>query len=780
MLNKLTPWGNIIAWEEKKNEVTLIGENENLKISIVSDKIIRFHFSKNRTWKHNYSFAIEKNLPTKEINLKEDTDNILIKTEFLKVLIRKDLGTIEIYDSSNNLLHSDYKNLGYAKYKNKVFSFKKFIQEEAFLGLGEKMGGLNKKGKKFINWNTDDPHHYPHTDPLYQSHPFFLAWNPNYSYGIFFDNTFRTYFNMGEESSEYYYFYADNGELDYYFIYGPTPKEVIENYTYLTGRYYMPPLWSLGYQQSKWGYRDKNIVMNLAKTFREKNIPCDVIYLDIDYMDGFRVFTIDEDKFPNIKDMIQKLNNIGFKVVPIVDPGVKKDINYEVYKEGIEKDCFCKKSTGEIYIGYVWPGECAFPDFTKDKVRKWWGEKQRKLIEIGVSGIWNDMNEPSSFPHPVENFSKSFEKNNTFWGIFADHSEETFYEKTFPKDVTHGEKEEFSHDEIHNIYGLLMAKTSFEGWKKEKPNIRPLILTRAGFSGIQKYSAVWTGDNKSWWEHLYISLPMLQNLGISGIPFVGADVGGFGLDCSPELFARWIEVGIFYPFLRNHSELNTKPQEPWSFGKEIEEIAKKYIKLRYKLIPYLYSLFYEAKEKGIPILRSLILEYPDDKECIHNDDEFMIGPNILVAPIYKEGQRARTVYLPKGKWYDFWTLKTYEGGDYISVKAPLDIIPIFIKEGSIIPMWEEQNYIGEKENEILEIILFPGKGEFLYYEDDGITWNYEEGIYNLINFEKKDETLKITYIHRGYDSHRKKFRIKYINKYVEIEDNKLDFEIHLD
>ncbi|MGB9787772.1 MAG: glycoside hydrolase family 31 protein [Dictyoglomus turgidum] len=769
MMERTKPWSKIVSWEKKGKSLLLIG-SEDLKIEVINEKIIRFHFSKNKAWRHNYSFAIEKELPKIDFTVEEKEENIILSTEILKVVINKNIPNIKIYTKEDELIHSDYKNYGYAKYKDKVFSFKNFEKEEAFLGLGEKMGGLNKKGKKYINWNTDDPHHYPHTDPLYQSHPFFLAWNSEFSYGIFFDNTFRTYFNLGEESSKYYYFYADNGELDYYFIYGPTPKEVIENYTLLTGRYYMPPLFALGYQQSKWGYKNKEMLMDIARKFREKDIPCDVLYMDIDHMDGFRVFTFDEERFPNIKNMIEDLNNMGFKIVPIVDPGVKKDINYEIYREGVEKDFFCRRSTGEIYVGYVWPGECAFPDFTKKEVRDWWGEKQKRLTEAGVSGIWNDMNEPSSFSHPMDIFSRSWERHNTFWGIFSDHNDEIFYDKTFPKDVVHGEKGEFTHDEIHNVYGLLMAKASYEGWRRENPNVRPLIITRAGFSGVQKYSAVWTGDNKSWWEHLYISIPMLQNLGISGVPFIGADVGGFGLDSSPELFVRWIELGIFYPFFRNHSELNTRSQEPWAFSKEVEEISKEYIKLRYRLIPYFYSLFWEAKEKGIPLIRSLILEFPNDKEAIHNYDEFLLGPFILVAPIYQEGVRARVVYLPEGLWYDLWEGKVYKGPDYISIKAPLDKIPIFIREGSIIPLWEPQNYIGEKKQETLEILIYPGKGEFTYYEDDGISWDYEKGIYNLIKFKIDERSFEIKYIHKEYNSDRKWFKVRYLDKEFVIED----------
>jgi len=773
MLKKVVPWGKVLSYKKQKDELILEGEKESLKIEVINDKIVRFHFSKDKNWKHNYSFAIEKDLSKKDLDFEEKSSEIIIKTKFLKINVCKENGKIVLFDSQGNLILSDYKDLGYGRFKDKVFSFKKMGEEKAFLGLGEKVGDLNKKGKKLVNWNTDDPHHYPNKDPLYQTHPFFLAWTPERSYGIFFDNTYRSYFNMGEKSNDYYYFYADGGELDYYFIYGPTPKEVVENYTYLTGRYYMPPIWALGYQQSKWGYSEAEKVLEIAKNFREKDIPCDVMYFDIDHMDEFRVFTNDPIRFSNMGEFIQKLNEIGFKVVPIVDPGVKKDVNFEIYREGIEKDYFCKKSTGEIFIGYVWPGECAFPDFAREDVRDWWGKKQEKIINMGVSGVWDDMNEPSSFPHPFEPISKSLEKNNTFWGQFSDHEEEIFYEKTFPKDVVHGKNKEFIHDEIHNVYGLLMVKASFEGWKKAKPNIRPLIITRAGFSGIQKYSVVWTGDNKSWWEHLYMSLPMLQNLSISGIPFVGADVGGFGENCTPELFARWIEVGIFYPFLRNHSELNSRPQEPWAFSKEVEDISRKYIKMRYRLIPYLYSLFWEAKERGIPPLRSLILEFPEDQEAIHNEDEFMLGSNLLIAPIYREGAKARSVYLPQGVWYDFWNKKAYQGPCYISYYAPLDTIPLFLKEGSIIPLWEEQNFVGEKSQEILELMVVPGEGKFIYYEDDGISWNYEEGEYNLIEFINTGKTLEVRYLYKGYKSERGKFRINVnsVEKIIEIEDN---------
>lgn len=782
MLSRIKPWGKIKSFEKKDKSLFIFGENENLRIDILSEKVIRFHFSKNKKWIHRYSFAIEKITPFKDFSLKEKDEEITLITEELKISIEKERGKIKIFDKQGDLIISDYENYGYGKFKNKVFSYKELKNEKAFLGFGERTGCLNKKGKRIINWNTDNPHHYPNTDPLYQAHPFFLAWSPKKSYGIFLDNTFRSYFDIGKENEKYYYFYTEDGELDYYFFYGPTPKEVIEEYTELTGRYYLPPIWALGYHQSRWSYSTEEEVIKIARTFRERKIPCDVIYLDIDYMEGFRVFTINEEGFPDFEKMIEDLHKEGFKVIPIIDPGVKKDINYDIYKEGIEKDYFCKRSDGTIYIGHVWPGECAFPDFVREDVRVWWGEQQKKLIKKGVSGIWNDMNEPASFSHPIDDFMNIIKSHSTFWGKSQNFEELKFYTATFPSDILHGKDVKFTHDEIHNVYGLLMARTSFEGWKKTQPNVRPLIITRAGFSGVQKFASVWTGDNKSWWEHLYMSLPMLQNLGISGIPFIGADIGGFGEDCTEELFIRWIEIGIFYPYCRNHSAINTRYQEPWAFSEEVERIARNYINLRYQLIPYLYSLLWEASKKGIPPLRALILEFPEDQEAIHNEDEFMLGPNLLIAPIYREGARARLVYLPTGEWYNFWTEEKLEGPLYTPVSAPLEFIPIFVKAGTILPLWKPQNYVGEKIQEVLDLRIYPGDGDFIFYEDDGISWDYEIGKYNLVRFSlTKENSLEIEYLYKGYASERKRFRIIPLKgKVIEIKDKgdqKINIEI---
>lgn len=759
MIGKLKTWGKVVRVEEKIGTLRLFGDKEKLKIEVLSDRVLRFHFSKDREWKHEDSFVIGER-PRTDFTWEETPAEVILRTRELKVVVNKEKHKIKIYDAAGNLLHGDYKHAGYGRFKNQVLSYKKIREEEAFLGLGERIGGLNKKGKKVVNWNTDEPNHHPGTDPLYQAHPFLLAWNPRFSYGLYFDNSFRSYLDLGKENESYYYFCAEDGELDYYFIYGPTPKEVVEAYTALTGRCYLPPLWALGYQQSKWGYTNEEEVLKIAATFREKQIPCDVIYLDIDYMDGFRVFSVSDERFPNFQEMLKTLAKDGFKVVPIIDPGVKKDINYELYKEGISRNYFCKRSDGTLHIGYVWPGESAFPDFTREKVREWWGEKQKKLLDLGVAGIWNDMNEPASFTRPINALFDKLEGSITFWGKPQPGQEVDWQEKTFPADVLHGDSQEYTHLEIHNLYGMLMAKASFEGWKKARPNRRPLIITRAGFAGVQKYSAVWTGDNSSWWEHLYMSLPMLQNLSLSGVPFVGADLGGFfSRDCTPELFIRWIELGIFYPFCRNHSDISSRNQEPWSYGEKTEKIVKKYIQLRYRMLPYLYSLFREAGESGIPPLRAMLLEFPADPETIACDDQFMLGSSLLVAPVCREGARARLVYFPAGDWYDFWSGKKYSGPGYFPVPAPLETIPLFVRAGTALPLFEVQNFVGEKPQETLELKLYPGEGEFRFYEDDGFTWNYQKGKFNLIKLSLGSKNLKIEYLHKQYASPRKNFKI---------------------
>ena len=399
--------------------------------------------------------------------------------------------------------------------------------DDHYYGFGEKAGFLDKRGERLTMWNTDvyAPHNQE-TDPLYVSIPFFITLRGHQAHGIFFDNTYRTVFDLKQETE--ILFQADGGVLNYYFLAGPGPKDVLRQYTALTGRAPLPPKWALGYHQSRYSYETENEVLELVETFRAKDIPLDAVYLDIHYMDGYRVFTVDRNRFPDFEGMIRTLREKGVRVVTIIDPGVKADPEYRIYVEGVRNNMFCCDVEGNVFHGPVWPGKSAFPDFTSGRVRKWWGDNHRMLTESGVAGIWNDMNEPSVF---VES-------------------------KTMDLDTMHeNDGRPGTHRELHNVYGLRMAQATYEGLLEQLKGKRPFVLTRAGYAGIQRYAAVWTGDNRSFWEHLQLMIPMCLNLGLSGVPFTGADVGGFAHDTQPDLLVRWTQAAAFTPFFRNHSEI---------------------------------------------------------------------------------------------------------------------------------------------------------------------------------------------------------------------------------
>ncbi|SES68637.1 glycoside hydrolase family 31 protein [Anaerobranca gottschalkii] len=720
-------FGNLVEFYLEGNKVNFIYERNRGIVEVISPEIINIFVPFKREEK--LSKAIE-NLPENKVlfAVENQGDKVLIRTEKLLVEVKGEF-KVDFYNSQGELLCADYlgerdPKTNKTQDKMKIEVLKELEGSEYIYGLGDKTGHLNKKGYHYKMWNTDDPSpHVESFEAMYKSIPFLLVLKNGSGYGIFFDNPFKSYFDFGKENSKYYYFGAEDGNLDYYFIYGPSIAQVIKGYTYLTGTTPLPQLWTLGYHQSRWSYAPEGRVMEIGENFRKRDIPCDVIYLDIDYMDGFRVFTWDKEKFKEPQKMISKLKEQGFKVVTIVDPGVKKDKGYFVYDEGLEKGYFVTDKDGIPYVNKVWPGDSVYPDFSQEETRKWWADKHKLLLDCGVAGIWNDMNEPASFDGPLPD-------------------DVQFKNDGYPTD----------HREIHNLYGHLMSKGTYEGIKKFT-NKRPFVITRACFSGTQKYSTVWTGDNQSFWEHLRMSIPMLLNLGLSGFSFCGTDVGGFGFDCTGELLSRWVQVGCFTPLFRNHSAMDTRDQEPWAFDKKTEGINRKYIKLRYQLIPYLYDLMYHGEKTGLPVMRPLVLHYQQDRETYEINDQFLWGENILVAPILQQGQRARAVYLPKGKWIDYWTGEEFQGESYVIKEAPLEICPIYIKEGSIIPKFPVQNYVGERKIDNLILDIYPGNGQNLHYQDDGETFNYRQGEYNLYRFtmdEGKALEIMVDMIHQGY------------------------------
>nr|MBN1229293.1 DUF5110 domain-containing protein [Anaerolineae bacterium] len=596
--------------------------------------------------------------------------------------------------------------------------------ETAFYGLGEKASALNHAGRAFELWNTDPALYDRGDDPIYMSIPFLVALKESITLGLFFDNPYRTWLELGTQNAGEVSYRATGGEFRLYLMSG-TPREVMTAYTDLTGRTALPPLWALGFHQSRWSYYPDSRVQEIAHEFRTRHIPCDVIHFDIHYMDGYRCFTWDKQHFPDPISMLDELHGMGFKALSMIDPGIKVDPGYHVYDQGIERGAFISYPDGVPFTGPVWPGDCHFPDFSDPEVREWWGGLYRDLLETGVDAFWNDMNEIALItgsPHPT-------------W---------------VPDIVRHSrEGQGAAHAEIHNQYALLMTRASRDGMRRLQPDKRPVLLTRSGWAGIQRHAMHWTGDNRSTWDHLHLSIQMVLNLGWSGVPITGPDVGGFAGGPSPELYTRWMQVGAFTPFLRVHSMISSPDQEPWAFGPETESICRDYIALRYRLLPYIYTAIWQSVRSGMPVARAMSFAFPEDKDTHSLDTQYLFGDSILVAPILEEGAVRREVYIPAGCWIDFWEDRTYEGPIRIAVDALLDRLPLFIRGGAVIPMWPVQQYVGERTIDTLTLHCYPSPSTHTstLYEDDGISVDHtDESAHRVSLFEtsRSDTSVRIS------------------------------------
>ena len=718
-----------------------------LQVTVVRDSVIRFRYATSSLFENDFSYAITKYASRgyNKLEIEEKEDKYIISTEKLACHIFKADLRKSIYDIKDNTLISE-DELGFHweesyEFGGNIVKMSKVSQDgESYYGLGDKPSHLNLKGKRFENWVTDSYAYGKDTDPIYKTIPFYIGLHHKKAYGIFFDNTFRSYFDFAHERRNITSFWAQGGEMNYYFIYGPEMSAVVENYTDLTGKpHQLPPLWALGYHQCKWSYYPESKVKEVTNKFRELKIPCDAIYLDIDYMEGFRCFTWNKEYFPDPKKMVKELADDGFKTVVIIDPGIKIDENYDVFKEGLEKDYFCKRADGPYMKGKVWPGECYFPDFTNPKVREWWSDLFKELVEdIGVKGVWNDMNEPAVMDVPG---------------------------KSFPDDVRHNYDGNYcSHRKAHNVYGMQMARATYQGLKKFSYPKRPFVITRAAYSGTQRYTSSWTGDNVATWEHLVIANIQAQRMCISGFSFIGSDIGGFAEQPNGELYARWIQLGVFHPFCRTHSSGDHGDQEPWAFDENVTDIVRKFIEIRYQLLPYLYTSFWRYANEGVPMLQSLVLYDQNDSQTHYRTDEFICGNKILVCPINEPNAKGRRMYIPKGKWYNYWTDEIVTGGKETWVDADIDSMPIFIKEGAIIPKYPIQQYVGEKEIEQVTLDLYfkIGKEKSELYEDATDGYDYLKGRYSLRNFNivGKKDTLTIQQFKSGkYTTSYETFKI---------------------
>ncbi len=682
-----------------------------LTVTVLAANLVRVRLSPTGEFTSRRSWAVnrdDREWDVVAIAVEEQANAIIIKTAQLTVQVSRDPCRVACFDPQGRPFAQD-TDVGMGWSASGVSAWKRIEADEHFYGFGERTGLLDKLAERKTNWTTDALDYNSLTDEMYQAIPFFMALRPTLSYGIFLNSTFWSQFDLGATEPGTWQMQTRSSELDYYVIYGPEPAQILETYTLLTGRMPLPPKWALGYHQCRWSYESEAIVRELAQEFRQRRIPCDVIHLDIDYMQGYRVFTWSKKRFPHPKQLISDLKTAGFKTVTIVDPGVKYEPegDYSVFDQGIEQDYFVRKADGKLVHGYVWPEKAVFPDFLRADVRHWWSQNHSALTQAGVAGIWNDMNEPALDDRP-----------------FGDNGNKI----AFPLDAPQGELgEQTTHAEVHNLYGLTMAQSSYEALAQLRPGERSFVLTRSGFAGIQRWSSVWMGDNQSLWEHLEQSLPMLCNMGLSGVAFVGCDIGGFAGNATAELFARWMQVGMLYPLMRGHSALSTARHEPWVFGDRVEQICREYIELRYQLLPYIYSLFWDAATTGAPILRPLLYHYPNDPHTYNLYDQVFLGPFLMAAPVHRPGVEYRVVYLPAGIWYDWWTQERYQGPTHIMAYAPLERMPLYVKAGAIIPMQPIMQYVDEHPITELTLKIAPGDGEWTFYEDDGSSFDYQTG-----------------------------------------------------
>jgi alpha-glucosidase len=583
--------------------------------------------------------------------------------------------------------------------------------EERFYGFGEKTGALNKRGRSLTFWNTDTPGYSPDADPLYQSIPFFMGLRDGVAYGVLLDNSFRLRFDMAASVPDGYSMTAFGGEIDTYLIAGPTLAQVLDRYTRLTGRPAFPPRWTLGYHQCRWSYYPDAKVLDICQQFRAHAIPADGIWLDIDYMDGFRSWTWSPEGFPDPSGLVAAVGKIGFKVSAIIDPGLKADPGWDVYQQGVSGGHFLPGEAGQPYLGAVWPGPAVFPDFTRSETRQWWGTLVSRLTDHGVKGIWLDMNEPASF---VEEDA---------W--------------TLPGWVqANGDGHPTSMDEIHNVYALAENLATYAGLMQAVPGARPFLLTRAGFAGIQRYAAVWTGDAASDMPALQQTVPMLLGLGLSGVPMVGSDVGGWEGGGGGELYARWIEVGAISPLFRSHVQTGAPDQDPWSFGMEVEDISRIHIQERYRLFPYVYSLMRLAAASGAPILRPLVYEFQNDPAVWDESYEAMLGPWLLYAPVLEAGADTSAVRLPAGHWLEYHSGALFQGPATIQVSVTLQALPVFMREGAIVPRGPLMQWSDQKPLSPLGLDIYPGPGAstFTLYEDDGVSLDHQTGEFSELTY----------------------------------------------
>jgi len=704
--------GTVQQVDRRNDGVELTAGKAKVRITFFRQDVVRVRVASNGTLPNDFSWAVIEAPAPPSVSIQDDTGEIRISSGGTVVRVTKSPLLINFSDSTGSTILADEPSLPMAWNGPRISVWKKMPLLENYYGLGDKAGPLNRRNRAFTLWNTDSFGWQESTDPLYKSIPFFIGLNQGTAYGVFFDNPYRTNFNFGLESPDFYSFGSEGGEINYYYFAGLEPKKIVQAFADLTGHTNLPPYWTLGFQQSRYSYYPESRVREIANTFRTKKIPADAIYLDIDYQLGYAPFTINREYFPHFEQMIKDLAAQGFHTVLITDLHIKQDPNhgYVPYDSGMRNDVFVKNPDGSVYVGPVWPGPSVFPDFTLTRVRDWWGGLYKDFVDMGVAGFWNDMNEPSIFLTPT---------------------------KTMPLDTRHrlDDGTTVDHRAIHNVFGMQNVRATYDGLRRLRPNERPFVLTRAAYAGAQRYAATWTGDNSSTWNHIHMSTPIMLNMGLSGYPLLGSDIGGFAGSPPPDLLTRWIELGVFNPIYRDHTNKGTADQEPWVHGPEQEAIRKRYIELRYQLLPYIYTALEQTTRTGLPLMRPLFLEYPQVPNFYTDDRDFLFGDDLFVAPVTTEMLDAEDIQLPPGAWYDFWTSTRFTDKDKISLHPRLDEVPLYVRAGAILPMQPIVQNTAETPAGPLQLRVYPGDNcHGSLYQDDGHTYNYENGAFLRIQY----------------------------------------------
>ncbi len=684
-------------------------------IQVYAPQVIRVRVTKNKSFR-DFSYAlVSDSIPTcNDFTISEQPDRIILTTALISAeIIKKPSFRVIFKNRNGEVVNEDEEGaaFGTTYIGDKVSVYKKMQSSERFVGMGEVLGNLDKRGMGFALNNTDT---YKYGDvrlPMYGSFPFYIGIHHSQVYGLFFNNTYRTYFNFGQSTPDFVSVNMDGGDADYFYFYDSSIAKIIAHYSAITGRMPLPPKWSIGYHQSRCSYYPQSKVLDVARSFRDRKIPIDCIVIDADYLHEYEPFRINTNRFPDLKSLTSKLAAMNLEVTASVNPGIKIDSTYEAHHDGLKQGVFLKYGDGKLFVSDIYPSTNHYVDFTNPKGRAWWIDKMEFLPENGIHGYWNDMNEPA--------VGGSYLPDNLMFD-FDGHKANAL--------------------EAKNVYGMQMARSSYLSAMKYSPTRRPFILTRSGFSGVQRFAAMWSGDNTASNEGLLSSVLINSQMGLSGMPFFGYDVGGFIGDGTSDLFKRWIEVGIFSPFCRNHKGFFFTANEPWAYGEEAEAISKSYIGFRYRMMPYLYSAFQQASLTGMPVQRSLCMFHPFD-EKIYNSDyqyEFMFGDAMLVVPVTSK-ESIKKIYLPSGDWYDIYTDEMIQGSREWMSEVPIYKLPIFIKSSSILPLQTLVQSTRELPSDTLLLHVFNGKDKnnFDYYEDAGDGFEYQQGAYcsRLMEFD---------------------------------------------